>query len=108
MSVSLLCSRGNKCSYYEAISRVSGHKVTIKEHHFNNFEGQEPAEEAKILSKMSHACIPRLREVFLTDASLFMVRCPLSFSLCPCPANSIPSSFSFRLRRSLISSIPSV
>eukprot|EP01039_Chlorochromonas_danica_P003927 gene3927-4291_t len=65
--------RGNKCSYYEAISRVSGHKVTIKEHHIENYEGQEPAEEAKILSKLSHACIPRLREVFLTDNSLFMV-----------------------------------
>lgn len=69
----LSTSRGNKCSYYEAISRVSGHKVTIKEHHIENYEGQEPAEEAKILSKLSHACIPRLREVFLTDNSLFMV-----------------------------------
>lgn len=73
-----LVSRGNKCSYYEAVSRVSGHKVTIKEHHFNNYEGQESADEAKILAKLSHACLPRLREVFLTETSLFMVRPPTS------------------------------
>lgn len=72
-SPSTPCSKGNKCSYYEANSRVSGHKVTVKEHHFNNYEGQEPAEEVKILSKLSHQNVPRLREVFLTDNSLFMV-----------------------------------
>eukprot|EP01031_Cornospumella_fuschlensis_P039431 gene39431-48008_t len=38
-----------------------------------NYEGHESAEEAKLLSKLSHACLPRLREVFLTDQSLFMV-----------------------------------
>lgn len=79
-------SRGMFQSTFIASARASGEKVSVKEHHLRyypknqNQEGdpehdatQAVATEVLFLSKMNHVSIPKLREIFITEASLFIV-----------------------------------
>ncbi len=54
-------------------ARLGLAKVTIKEHHTTRYSEDEAAEEIHLLSKLSHDCIPKVSEVFITNISVFTV-----------------------------------
>ena len=66
-------------------ARSSGEKVSIKEHHLAAYSTSKDAHvvghdaeslvalEVLLLARLSHASVPRLREVFLTDSAIFLV-----------------------------------
>jgi len=65
--------KSNFQSFFVGTSRSSGDKVSIKEHHTGAYSESDVTEEILILSKLSHECIPKLAEVFITNISVFMV-----------------------------------
>lgn len=73
-------------STFVASARATGSKVNIKEHHLryypkNLHKDQDPehdatqavATEVLFLTKLNHVSVPKLRELFITEASLFIV-----------------------------------
>jgi hypothetical protein len=52
---------------------LNGDKVTIKEHHTAHCVEADITEEISLLAKLSHECIPKLAEIFITNISVFMV-----------------------------------
>jgi serine/threonine protein kinase len=54
-------------------ARATGCKVTIKEHHLTTGNEAEIYNEVTILSKLTHANIPKMSEIFITNISVFMV-----------------------------------
>ena len=54
-------------------SRSNGDKVTVKEMHTENCQEQHITCEIMTLSKLSHDCIPKLRELFITNIGVFVV-----------------------------------
>ena len=72
-------------STFVGCSRRTLDKVTIKEMHLRNYPSSQEAASAKedaeslvtseilVLSRLNHECLPKLKEVFLTDSSCFLV-----------------------------------
>ncbi len=60
-------------SFFVGTARANGNKVTIKEHHLKDGSEDEIYNEITILSKLKHANIPTLSEIFITNISVFMV-----------------------------------
>ncbi len=67
-------SKSHFTSYFVGTARFNHEKVTIKEHHINKYPENEAADEIQLLSKLSHECIPKIMEVFITNMSVFTVR----------------------------------
>jgi serine/threonine protein kinase len=60
-------------SFFVGTARSNGNKVTVKEHHLKQSDEDEIYKEISILSKLTHANIPKISEVFITNISVFMV-----------------------------------
>jgi hypothetical protein len=69
----LLFSKSQFQSFFVGTSRLNGDKVTIKEHHTAHCVEADITEEISLLAKLSHECIPKLAEIFITNISVFMV-----------------------------------
>lgn len=67
--------KGVMQSFFVGCSRKTGEKVTIKEFHLSFYPTDDTSimTEVLLLTKMSHAGIPQFKELFITDASIFLV-----------------------------------
>jgi len=65
--------KGNKLSIYVASSKLNGIKMTAKESHLTYYPEADAVQESLILSELDHENLPKLRAVFITDISLFMM-----------------------------------
>lgn len=67
--------RGVLQSYFVGCSRSTGEKVTIKEFHLPFYPTSDNSimTEVLFLSKLSHRSLPRFKEIFITDISVFLV-----------------------------------
>ncbi len=73
MSEQLIHRRGQFQSIFVGTARQSGEKVTVKEHHTGNCNETDITNEIMIVAKLSHDSIPKLKDVFITNISVFMV-----------------------------------
>lgn len=65
--------KGNKLSIYVASAKLNGTKMTAKECHLTYYPEADAVQESLILSELNHEHLPKLRAVFITDISLFLV-----------------------------------
>lgn len=65
--------KGNKLSIYVASAKACGTKMTAKESHLTYYPESDAVQESLILSELNHENLPKLRAVFITDISLFLV-----------------------------------
>jgi endonuclease V-like protein UPF0215 family len=66
-------SKGQYQSFFVGTSRADGAKVTMKEFHTINCKETDITEEIITLAKLSHDSIPKLKEIFITNISVFAV-----------------------------------
>ena len=79
--------KGSFQSLFVGSARQNGEKVTIKEYHLSSYHlHDDPVavamHEVAILSRLSyHSTIPQLKEVFVTNASVYLVRIILPYPI---------------------------
>ncbi len=74
ISLLVFSSIGHYQSFFVGTCRADGAKVTMKEFHTSNCKETDVTDEIMILAKLSHDSIPKLKEIFITNISLFAVR----------------------------------
>jgi serine/threonine protein kinase len=69
------CRRDFKQSFYPGLHRKTADKVIIKEFHINYYPENDTSilNEILLLSQISHVALPKLKECFMTDRSIFMI-----------------------------------